>query len=160
MSSFIEQDGTFWNERPKSSNMQEIHDCNLEQPKPRRIAIGLSTTMCLVEKTLNTRPLTAISEDPEDLTALIPNHFLLGQKKMLRSVQVIQWALPGLQKFIENVSSIFQHDLEKMNSRIPSTMRPEIKVFKKHVQKLKKERICMARRCFFETLRVQAGTNL
>ena len=37
----------------------------------------LSTTMCLVEQTLNARPLTAISDDPEDLTALTPNHFLL-----------------------------------------------------------------------------------
>ena len=37
----------------------------------------LSTTMCLVEQTLNARPLTAVSDDPEDLTALTPNHFLL-----------------------------------------------------------------------------------
>ena len=39
---------------------------------------ALSTTMCLVEQTLNARPLTAVSDDPEDLTALTPNHFLLG----------------------------------------------------------------------------------
>ena len=37
----------------------------------------LNTTMCLVEQTLNARPLTAVSDDPEDLTALTPNHFLL-----------------------------------------------------------------------------------
>ena len=40
----------------------------------------LSKTMCLVEKILNARPLTAVSDDPEDLTALTPNHFLLGQE--------------------------------------------------------------------------------
>ena len=40
----------------------------------------LSTTMCLVEQTLNARPLTAVSDDPEDLTALTPNHFLLGRE--------------------------------------------------------------------------------
>ena len=39
----------------------------------------LSTTMCLVEQTLNARPLTVVSDDPEDLTALTTNHFLLGQ---------------------------------------------------------------------------------
>ena len=39
----------------------------------------LSTTMCLVEQTLNARPLTAVSDDPEDLTALTPIHFLLGR---------------------------------------------------------------------------------
>ena len=40
----------------------------------------LSTTMCLVEQTLNARPLTAVSDDPDDLTALAPNHILLGQE--------------------------------------------------------------------------------
>ena len=40
----------------------------------------LSTTMCLVEQTLNARPLTAVKDDPEDLTALTPNHFLLGRE--------------------------------------------------------------------------------
>ena len=40
----------------------------------------LSTTMCLVEQTLNARPLTAVSDDPEYLTALTPNHFLLGRE--------------------------------------------------------------------------------
>ena len=39
-----------------------------------------STTMCLVEQTLNARPLTAVSDDPEDLTALTHNHFLLGRE--------------------------------------------------------------------------------
>ena len=39
----------------------------------------LTTTMCLVEQTLNARPITAASDDPEDLEALTPNHFLLGR---------------------------------------------------------------------------------
>ena len=42
----------------------------------------LSTTMRLVEQILNARPLTAVSDDPEDLTALMPNHFLLGQENV------------------------------------------------------------------------------
>ena len=40
----------------------------------------LSTTMCLVEQTFNARPLSAISDDPEVLTALTPNNFLLGRE--------------------------------------------------------------------------------
>ena len=42
----------------------------------------LSTTMCLVEQTLNARPLTAVTDDPEDLTALTTNHFLLGRENV------------------------------------------------------------------------------
>ena len=38
----------------------------------------LSTTMCLVEQTLNARSLTAVSDDPEEMTALTPKYFLLG----------------------------------------------------------------------------------
>ena len=36
----------------------------------------LSTTTCLVEQTLNARSLTAVSDDPEDLTELTTNYFL------------------------------------------------------------------------------------
>ena len=42
----------------------------------------LSTTMCLVEQALNAIPLTAVSDDPEDLTTLTPNHSLLGRKSL------------------------------------------------------------------------------
>ena len=40
----------------------------------------LNATMCLVGQTLNAKPLTAVSDDPEDLTAHTPNHFLLGRE--------------------------------------------------------------------------------
>ncbi|XP_075241733.1 uncharacterized protein LOC142336705 [Convolutriloba macropyga] len=33
-----------------------------------------------LQKTLNARPLTAVSDNPEDLTVLTPNHFLLGRE--------------------------------------------------------------------------------
>ena len=35
----------------------------------------LNTTMCLVEGSLNARPLTPVSDDPDSLEALTPNHF-------------------------------------------------------------------------------------
>ena len=41
----------------------------------------LGTKMCLVEQTMNARPLTAVSEKPVDLTTLTSNHFLLGREK-------------------------------------------------------------------------------
>ena len=40
----------------------------------------LSDTMYLIEKTFNVRPLRALSDGPEDLTALTQNHFLLGRE--------------------------------------------------------------------------------
>ena len=39
----------------------------------------LLTTTCFVEQTLNARPNTSASDDPEDLEALTPNHFILGR---------------------------------------------------------------------------------
>ena len=39
----------------------------------------LMTTMCLVEQTLNARPLNPASDDSEDLEALTPNIFILGR---------------------------------------------------------------------------------
>ena len=37
----------------------------------------LSTLFCEVENIINSRPLTKVSDDPEDLSALTPNHLLL-----------------------------------------------------------------------------------
>ena len=43
----------------------------------------LSTTMCLAEGSLNARPLTPVSDDPDSLEALTPNHFLLRQHSLM-----------------------------------------------------------------------------
>ena len=42
----------------------------------------LNTTINLVESSLNARPLTPVSDDPDGLEALTPNHFLLGQHSL------------------------------------------------------------------------------
>lgn len=42
---------------------------------------SLQTAMCEVEAIMNSRPITTVSEDPNDLEALTPNHLLLLQKK-------------------------------------------------------------------------------
>ena len=39
----------------------------------------LATILCLTEQLLNSRPLTPNSNDPSDMEALIPHHFLLGR---------------------------------------------------------------------------------
>ena len=40
---------------------------------------SLTTTMCLVKQTSIARPITPASDDPADLKALTPNHFILGR---------------------------------------------------------------------------------
>ena len=42
----------------------------------------LSTTLCFVEQTLNAGRLTPVSSDVNDLDALNPNHFLLGNRNV------------------------------------------------------------------------------
>ena len=42
----------------------------------------LITTLCLVEQTLNARPLTSVSDDPDDVEALTPNHFLMERANL------------------------------------------------------------------------------
>ena len=39
----------------------------------------LRTTLCLVDQSLNARPIKAVSSNPLDLEALTPNHFIFGQ---------------------------------------------------------------------------------
>ena len=42
----------------------------------------LSTTRCIVEQTLNARPLTPVHSDVDDLEAMTTNHFLLGNRNV------------------------------------------------------------------------------
>ena len=46
-----------------------------------RSSIGdvLTTTMCLVEQTLNARQLTSVSDEPDDLDNVTPHHLSLGR---------------------------------------------------------------------------------
>ena len=52
----------------------------------------LNTTMCLVEQILNNRPITPVSSNHDDLEALTPNHFLLGNRSA---------PLPSLASYID-----------------------------------------------------------
>ena len=70
----------------------------------------LSTTMCLVEQTLNARPLTTVSSDAMDLEAITPNHFLLGNKNLCLPY------LSGAEQFVVIESSSDKRKLTQTSS--------------------------------------------
>ena len=57
----------------------------------------LITTMCSVEQMFNARPLTTVSDDPDDLEALTPNHFFIGKSKVSDSFPTSRSTLHGLE---------------------------------------------------------------
>ena len=73
------------------------------------------TTMCLVEQTLNARPLTSVSDDSDDLEALTPNHFFIGKNKFSVTFPTRRSTLHGLETGIQSVASLFSYDLDQMD---------------------------------------------
>ena len=47
------------------------------------MTLNLRTPLAEVESIVNNRPITAVSDDPEDCSALTPNHFLLQKATQL-----------------------------------------------------------------------------
>ena len=62
----------------------------------------ISTTMCIVEQTLNARPIAPVSSDVNDLEALTPNHFLRGNKNVCLPY------LPCAEEFVDHRKLIRQ----------------------------------------------------
>ena len=67
----------------------------------------LITTMCFVEQTLSARPLTSFSDDPDDLEALTPNHFLLVRTNLATPF------LPDAQCYTNLRRVLFRYDLNR-----------------------------------------------
>lgn len=56
----------------------------------------MSTLLCRIEATLNSRPLCPLSSDPADINALTPGHFLIGNALM--SVPEYNWETTALNR--------------------------------------------------------------
>ena len=75
----------------------------------------LSTTMCIVEQTLNARPLTPVSSDVNDLEALTPNHFLLQER--LITLPNLGRRICGSSKALSINSSICKSHMGQISER-------------------------------------------
>ena len=78
----------------------------------------LSTTICLVEQTLNVGPLTAVSDDAVYLTALKPNHFLQGPENanapFVPSSKHNHEEIKSLRTALANADLIWKNALKKI----------------------------------------------
>jgi hypothetical protein len=92
------------------------------------------TILCKIEAILNSRPITPMSNDPEDVRALTPGHFLIGRALTTlpesnqldrKSAKVTHWE--GLQKIQQKFWQLWYHDyLRQMQTR-PAGFREEVK---------------------------------
>ena len=97
----------------------------------------LSTTMCLLEQTLNARPLTAVIDDPEDLTALTPIHFLLGRENAIAPFMPSNERYHDLRKSFKTAQAYTDMIWKRWTREHLPQCNQRLKWSKEHVQNLK-----------------------
>ena len=97
----------------------------------------LRTTMCLVEQTLNARPLKAVSDDPEDLTALTPNHLLLGRENLRAPFMPSSERYNDLRKSFKTAQAYADMIWKRWNREYLPQWNQRSKWSKEHVRNLK-----------------------
>ena len=144
-----------WEILVKNARKSWFQSSTLRQLKSSLKAKVLSTTLCH-EQLPNSRPLAAVSDDPEDLTALTPKRLLLGREKLSAPFM----SSSGWHKDLRNLyselkiyaSSISRHYLEDMELWMSLAMETEIEVVKRIYSKPEKRLVGMASWWLFETL--------
>ena len=121
----------------------------------------LSTTMSLVEQTLIARPLTAVSDDSEDLTALKPILFLLGREKVSAPFMPSCECYHDLRKFCKTVQSYADMIWKRWTREYLPQWNEVVKRTEtwKKCAKPERRQISMASRWLCEMLWVQTGTD-
>lgn len=77
--------------------------------------VSLQTLFCEVEAILNNRPITNVSDDPNDLEALTPNHILLRKRKPILPPGLFEQSDLYIQKKMEASTVYGRALLEKMD---------------------------------------------
>ena len=108
----------------------------------------LSTSMVSVEQTLSARTLTLKSDNPEDLTALTPNHFQIWRKNASALFMPYTKWFHDLRKTFKRAQAYADMIFGKKDSWISSRMESEIKVDKRCAIT---KRTCLDGRLFTET---------
>ena len=101
----------------------------------------VNTTVYLVEQTLNARHLTAVSDDPEDLTALTPNNFLLGQENASAQFMPSSESNNDLRKLLKMAQAYADMIWKRWTREYLPQWNQRSKWSKEHVQNLKTGKI-------------------
>ena len=132
------------------SKLQEIHDCNLGQRKPRRRGAQHNYVSCRA----NSQRKTPDSSKwrPWRFDSAHIKSFLARTRERESTIHAFQWTLPWPEKIIQYGSSICRHDLENLDTWISSTMEWEIKVVRRTCMKSERKRFCVGGRWFSEKM--------
>ena len=124
---------------PGAPHFSGIWERLVQNCKKVMIAIldNRSTTFCLVEQTLNARPLTAVKNDPEDLTALTPNHILLGRENASSPFMPSSERYSDLRKFFKSAQAYANMIWKRWTREYLPQWNQRSKWSKEHVQNLK-----------------------
>ncbi|XP_053685941.1 uncharacterized protein LOC128735484 [Sabethes cyaneus] len=125
---------------PEAPHFGGIWESNIRQTKvlllKHTAAAALSfeefsTVLCRIEAVLNSRPLTPLSDDPEDFEALTPGHFLVFRSlnAVARPVVIDQRKHPRQRN--EHITAIIQHFWNRWQSEYLSSLQVRYKWHKK-----------------------------
>ncbi|XP_008190090.1 uncharacterized protein LOC103311953 [Acyrthosiphon pisum] len=86
-----------------------------------------TTILCRVEAALNSRPLTPVTSDPEDLDCLTPGHFLIGQPLMSVPEEELSVKPVNIQRRWKLLQQTFQTFWRRWSSEYLNTLQARIR---------------------------------
>lgn len=88
---------------------------------------SLYTVLCQIEAVLNSRPLIPLSNDPEDLTALTPAHFLVGDSLTAIPQRDLTEIPTNRLKLYEHIQQMVQHFWKRWSSEYLTSLQQRVR---------------------------------